>query len=87
MSFSSETKNELARFKNVDKKDKQAELSAIVRMAGTIQIAGLRKINIKITTELNSIARRIFKLLKKEFINPLPVEDVNLILMNIELNY
>ena len=67
MSFSSETKNELARFKNVDKKDKQAELSAIVRMAGTIQIAGLRKINIKITTELNSIARRIFKLLKKEF--------------------
>ena len=29
----------------------------------------------------------LMKLLKKEFINPLPVEDVNLILMNIELNY
>ena len=67
MSFSSETKNELARVKEVDKKNKQAELSAIVRMAGSIQIAGLRKINIKITTELNSVARRIFKLLKKEF--------------------
>lgn len=67
MSFSSETKNELARVKDDDKKNKQAELSAIVRMAGSIQIAGLRKINIKITTELNSVARRIFKLLKKEF--------------------
>ena len=67
MSFSSETKNELARVKEVDKKNKQAELSAIVRMAGSIQIAGLRKINVKISTELNSVARRIFKLLKKEF--------------------
>lgn len=67
MSFSSETKNELARVKDIDINDKKAELSAIVRMSGTIQIAGLRKINVKITTELNSIARRIFKLLKKEF--------------------
>lgn len=67
MSFSSETKNELARVKDIDVNDKQAELSAIVRMSGTIQIVGLRKINVKITTELNSIARRIFKLLKKEF--------------------
>ena len=64
MSFSSETKNELARVKDIDVNDKLSELSAIVRMAGTIQFAGLRKINVKITTELNSIARR---LLKKEF--------------------
>ena len=67
MSFSSETKNELARVKDIDVNDKLSELSAIVRMAGTIQFAGLRKINVKITTELNSIARRVFKLLKKEF--------------------
>ena len=67
MSFSSETKNELARVKDIDVNDKQAELSAIVRMSGTIQFAGLRKINVKITTELNSVARRVFKLLKKEF--------------------
>ncbi|MFR3071675.1 MAG: hypothetical protein ACLTK8_02270 [Paeniclostridium sp.] len=40
-------------------------MSAIVRMSGTIQFAGLRKINVKITTELNSVARRVFKLLKK----------------------
>ena len=56
MSFSSETKNELARVKDIDVNDKQAELSAIVRMSGTIQFAGLRKINVKITTELNSVA-------------------------------
>lgn len=67
MSFSSEAKNELARFKNIDIQNKQAELSAIVRMSGSIQFAGLRKINIKISTELNSIARRIFKVLKKDF--------------------
>ena len=34
MSFSSETKNELARVKDIDVNDKQAELSAIVRMSG-----------------------------------------------------
>ena len=39
MSFSSETKNELARVKEIDNKNKQAELSAIVRMAGSIQIS------------------------------------------------
>ena len=47
MSFSSETKNELARVKDIDVNDKQAELSAIVRMSGTIQFAGLRKIKRK----------------------------------------
>ncbi len=67
MSFSSETKNEIARFKENNKNIEQAELSAIVQMAGSIQIAGLKRINIKITTELNSIARRVFKFLKKEF--------------------
>ena len=40
MSFSSETKNELARVKDIDVNDKQAELSAIVRMSGTIQFVG-----------------------------------------------
>lgn len=67
MSFSTETKNELARFVDTNKEIKRYELSAIVRMSGTIQIAGLNKVNVKITTELNSIARRVFKLLKKEF--------------------
>ena len=67
MSFSSETKNEITRYKENNKDIELAELSAIVQMAGSIQIAGLKKINIKITTELNSIARRVFKFLKREF--------------------
>ena len=43
------------------------ELAAIVRLAGSIQITGYRKLNLKITTELNSIARKVFKLLKQNF--------------------
>ena len=43
------------------------ELAAIVRLAGSIQIAGYRKLNLKITTELNSVARKVFKLLKQNF--------------------
>ena len=58
MSFSSETKNELARVKDIDVNDKLSELSAIVRMAGTIQFAGLRKINVKITTEIGRASCR-----------------------------
>ncbi|MGN1029582.1 MAG: DNA-binding protein WhiA, partial [Bacilli bacterium] len=42
-------------------------LAAIVRLAGSIQIAGYRKLNLKITTELNSVARKVFKLLKQNF--------------------
>ena len=41
------------------------ELAAIVRLAGSIQITGYRKLNLKITTDLNSIARKVFKLLKQ----------------------
>lgn len=67
MSFSTETKNELARVISENNCCNAAELSALVRMAGSIQIAGYRKLNLKIITELNSIARKIFKLLKYNF--------------------
>ena len=36
-------------------------------MAGSIQIVGYKKINLKISTELNSIARKVFKILKSNF--------------------
>lgn len=64
MSFSTETKNELTRVENTSKKADIAELSAIIRQAGTIQFAGNMKMSLKLTTELNSVARKIFKLLK-----------------------
>lgn len=67
MSFSTETKNELARVMAEDSCCNITELAALVRLAGSIQIVGYRKLNLKITTELNSIARKIFKLLKKNF--------------------
>ena len=67
MSFSAETKNELARVISSDENCNMTELAAIVRLAGSIQITGYRKLNLKITTELNSVARKVFKLLKKNF--------------------
>lgn len=44
-----------------------AELSAIIRLSGSLHFMGNMQIGLKITTELNSIARRVFKILKKEF--------------------
>ncbi len=67
MSFSAQTKNELARVFSKDKCCNISELAAIVRLAGSIQIAGYRKLNLKISTELNSTARKVFKLLKSNF--------------------
>lgn len=67
MSFSAETKNELARIFSDKKASNVCELSAIVRLAGSIQISGYKKLNLKLSTELNSTARKIFKLLKSNF--------------------
>ena len=67
MSFSAETKNELSRIKSDNHCCNVTELAALIRLAGSIQIVGFGKLNLKITTELNSIARKIFKLLKENF--------------------
>lgn len=67
MSFSAETKNELARI--ISKKSEYAvsELAGIIRLSGSIQIVGYKKVSLKITTELSSVARKIFKILKENF--------------------
>ena len=67
MSFSAETKNELARIMPEDRDYSLSELSAIIKLSGSIQIVGYKKLNIKVITELNSIARKVFKLLKQNF--------------------
>ena len=67
MSFSAEAKNELARILPEDKDCSLCELSALIKLSGSIQIVGYKKLNIKVITELNSIARKIFKLLKQNF--------------------
>lgn len=67
MSFSAETKNELTRIDSEIKGVNLAELAGIIRLSGSIQIVGFKKMNLKIITELNSIARKVFKLLKHDF--------------------
>ena len=67
MSFSTETKNELSRVISDSLCCKKAELSGIAKLAGSIQIVGYKKINLKISTELNSVARKVFKILKSDF--------------------
>jgi len=65
MSFSSKTKNELARKTSEDKCCQLAELSGLIHVSGSIQLAGNRKVNIKITTENPAVARLVFTLFKK----------------------
>jgi len=65
MSFSSKTKNELSRKTADDKCCQMAELSGIIHVSGSIQLAGNRKFNVKITTENPAVARLVFTLFKK----------------------
>ncbi|MBN2897129.1 MAG: DNA-binding protein WhiA [Clostridia bacterium] len=67
MSFSSKTKNNLSRIKFEDKCCQKAELSALIRVSGTIQFRGLKRIKLTIITENAAIARHIFTLFKKTF--------------------
>lgn len=64
MSFSSVTKNELSRLEIENDCCLLAELAALVRMNGSVQITGMQNINIRFTTENAAIARRIFSILK-----------------------
>lgn len=65
MSFSSQTKNKLSRLEIQNDCCPKAELAALIRMSGTIQLAGRGNINIKFSTENAAIARRVFSLIKK----------------------
>lgn len=67
MSFSTETKDELARTFPEKKCCQMSELAALVRMDGTITINPHRQLGLYITTENAAVARKIFKLAKKVF--------------------
>lgn len=67
MSFSSKVKNEIAKINDKESCCQIAELSALIKMNGTIQILGQNRIGIKLTTENAAIARRIFSLIKNNF--------------------
>lgn len=67
MTFSSITKNEISKIAITNKCCQLALLSALIKMIGTIQIHGVNKIGIRLTTENASIARMLFSLLKSCF--------------------
>jgi len=67
MTFSSITKNEISRIAINNKCCQLALLSALIKMTGTVQIHGVNRIGVKLSTENASIARMLFSLLKSCF--------------------
>lgn len=66
MSFSAQTKNELARVTGSRDCCKLSELSALFRMDGSINISG-KRIYINILNENAAVARKIFSLIREVF--------------------
>lgn len=64
MSFSGKTKEELARIEVGRSCCRLAELAALVRMDGTLQISANHKVNLNVESESAPVARKIFKLAK-----------------------
>jgi len=67
MSFSAKVKGEICRIGNITKSEARAELSAIMKVSGTLSLGSSKQLSFRISTENPSIARRIFKLLKQFF--------------------
>lgn len=71
LSFASETKKEMTQVE-VDECCGKAELSALIRMNGTLSFSS-RQLSVDIQTENAAIARRIYTLIKR-FYPPYPIE-------------
>ena len=67
MSFSAQVKNELARIIHENPQVQLSELSAIIRMSGTLKLMGFNKLSFVINTENPAIARKVFTLIKNCF--------------------
>lgn len=67
MSFSTTTKEELARLETEKECCQLAEFASLVRMDGTLQISGNQRFSINITTENAPVARKIYHLTKTLF--------------------
>lgn len=72
-SFSGETKNELARVVPADRCCQVAELSALLRLNGKLELTASNRKTLCITTDNAGIARKSFKLFKALFEFPLTV--------------
>lgn len=67
MSFSKETKEELARIFPEKRCCRLAELAALIRMDGTITISTQHRMGLNIVTENAAVARKAFRLAKQVF--------------------
>lgn len=67
MSFTAEVKDELSRVRATDELCDYAQLSALVRVCGTLSFRGAGRYSIRITTETGSVASMIIKLTRKLF--------------------
>jgi DNA-binding protein WhiA len=67
MTFSSIINNELSRIEINDICCAKAELAALARTAGYINLKGLNRIELELSTENAAVARRIFRLLKRVY--------------------
>ena len=67
MSFSSDTKNELARLELNRKCCVLAEIAGFVRVCGTLKLSGGGKIDLKLATENPAVARMYLKKIKEYF--------------------
>ncbi|MFA9397517.1 MAG: DNA-binding protein WhiA [Clostridiaceae bacterium] len=96
MSYSSTVKREICTIKNETIEENIAELSAIMKVSGTITFSGSNKINFKVSTENPAIARRVFRLLKESFnchskilvkrSNSLKKNNLYIVLINDDMN-
>ena len=64
MSFSSDVKDELARYNEENECCQLAELAALLRMQGTMIIAGRANVGINFNTEKAAVARRVLTFIK-----------------------
>ncbi|TXK83644.1 DNA-binding protein WhiA [Paenibacillus sp. N3.4] len=67
MSFAATTKKELTLITESEACCEKAELSALIRMNGTVQLSSQQRVVLDISTENAAIARRIYSLLKKTY--------------------
>lgn len=66
MSFSSKVKGEICRYIDISREEALAQISAIMKVSGTLAFTG-KGLTFKITTENPASARLIFTLLKEHF--------------------
>jgi len=67
MSFTAEVKEELARVESARPCCARAELSALIRVEGTLHYTGNNRFRLEVATETAPVARKVIKLLHGEY--------------------